>query len=66
MEKKQYIAPMLTVVTFKVERGFALSNGFGPQNSFLGLVGLETDQVQGYNTQGQQNWHESDYFGSGW
>ena len=70
MEKKEYIAPTLTVVTFKVERGYALSNGrgYGSQNSFLSLIGLETDMMvmESYNSQGQQNWHESDYFGDEW
>ena len=65
--KKEYIAPTLTVVTFKIERGFALSNALGPQNSFLGLLGLEAD-LEDYNAQGQQKWYESEtnYFGTGW
>lgn len=66
MEKKEYIAPTLTAVSFRVERGYALSGGFGPQNAFLGLIGMQADMDAGYNEQGQENWHESDYFGNDW
>ena len=67
MEKKEYITPTFTVVSFKIEHGYALS-GYGPQNTFLGLIGLEQDIAEGYNAQGQQNWHQSEtnYFGSNW
>ena len=67
MEMKEYIAPTLTAVTFKIEQGFALSNGYGPQNAFLGLITMETDMAEdNYNSQGQENWHESTYFGNSW
>lgn len=55
MEKKEYIAPTLTAVSFRVERGYALSGGFGPQNAFLGLIGMQADMEAGYNNQGQEN-----------
>ena len=65
MEKKQYIAPTLTVVTFKMERGYSAS-GYGPDKAFLGLFDIES--VDGYNNQGQQNWSgsESNPFGDSW
>lgn len=65
MEKKEYITPTFTVVSFKIEQGYALS-GYGQQNTFLGLLGLEQDIAEDYNAQGQQNWHQSNYFGSSW
>lgn len=40
--------------------------GFGPQNAFLGLIGMQADMEAGYNNQGQENWHESEYFGNDW
>ena len=65
MNKKEYTAPTLTVVTFKTERGYAASiTGYGPNATLLGLLSLNSDE--GYNDQGQQNWHESDYFGDTW
>lgn len=60
-QKKQYLAPKLTVVEVKVERGYAVS---GPVQTFS-LVGL----VQaGYNDQCQQNWEAGDdlFGGEGW
>ena len=69
MDKKEYITPTFTVVSFKIEHGYALSYvGAGPNNAFLGLIGLEQDIAEGYNAQGQQNWHQSEtnYFGSNW
>ncbi len=57
--KKKYIAPALTAVSFKVEKGFATS-GF----STLQLEN-DIDLMQSYNQQGQENWHdEGDLFGS--
>jgi len=63
MNKKEYIAPTLTVVTFKTERGYAAS-GYGPDHAFLGLLSLEFEND--YNAQGQENWNESSAFGSAW
>ena len=55
---KQYIAPQLTVVSFKAERGYALS-GLRQENLFdLGFLQLdmESGNYDGYNAQCQQNW----------
>jgi hypothetical protein len=52
--KKKYIAPALTAVSFKVEKGFATS-GF----STLQLEN-DIDLIQSYNEQGQENWHWHD------
>lgn len=60
--KEEYIAPSLTVVTFKTEQGFALSNGNGPDNAFLGFISTEDN----YNEQAQENWHENNLFGNSW
>lgn len=63
--KKQYIAPELTVVSFHVEHGFIMSNI--PQNSFrmFFMNGIPQD---GYNAQGQQEWmdDQSNIFGNSW
>lgn len=57
--KKQYIAPELTVVTFKVEQGFYGSN----QQSIISLFSILPEQ--NYNQQAQENWQESgNYFGN--
>jgi len=57
--KKKYIAPALTAVSFKVEKGFATS-GF----STLQLEN-NIELFESYNQQGQENWHdEGDLFGS--
>lgn len=56
-DKKQYIAPALTVVTFKVELGFALSNPTGYQSTnMLDMFLLQSND--NYNNQAQENWHE--------
>ena len=62
--KKQYIAPELTVVSFKAERGYALSGGI--ERSIFDFHLLDPDD--GYNSQSQQNWQEEEsFFGSsGW
>lgn len=56
--KKEYVAPTLTVVTFKVEKGFASSEF----RLFQDLQLFNED----YNDQAQENWHESSDFGSDW
>ena len=64
--KKQYIAPMLTVVSFKVENGYAAS-GFATLNLFHEEI-LD-DPYSGYNSSNQENWCESEqnFFGNtGW
>ena len=57
--KKEYIAPTLTVVTFKVEQGFAASSVFHFQL-------FNEDNSDNYNSQAQENWHESSNFGTDW
>ena len=55
-EKKEYTAPALTVVTFKVEQGYALS-GLG----LTFLFHLEDDAPS------QEQWVEDNsYFGYSW
>jgi hypothetical protein len=61
MNKKEYIAPILTVVTFKVEQGYATSY---QSTTFLDLFTIEA--TQDYNDQAQENWHESSDFGDRW
>ena len=50
MNKKQYTAPVLTVVEFKAERGYAFSG----MEMGLFMTNAEAD-IQ-FNTQGQENW----------
>lgn len=57
-EKKQYTAPELTVVTFKTERGYAVSTPV-----FDGLFGLGASNAGGG---GQEVWEEDTYEGTGW
>ena len=47
--KKQYIAPALTAVEFKTERGYAVSG-------FFTIFLWESQPETGYNAQGQENW----------
>ena len=55
--KKEYVAPTLTVVTFKVEQGFTASTEFC----------LFQDILLNYNNQAQENWTVQDNsFGNGW
>ena len=59
--KKQYIAPELTVVTFKTEKGYASSE---PETPFLMRLFGSAD---GYNSQGQEEWDtDNSTFGSSW
>ena len=60
--KEKYIAPELTVVTFKVEQGFNAS-GQGVQ-SLISLFCIQTEQD--YNSQAQQNWHEENSIFENW
>lgn len=57
--KKEYTAPTLTVVTFKVEQGFTAS-------SEIHLQLFHEDHNSDYNSQAQENWHESSNFGTDW
>ena len=61
--KKQYIAPALTVVTFKVEQGYATSTGL-QSTSKLDLFTLAYEDD--YNAQAQENWHESGNLFDSW
>ena len=62
--KKQYIAPELTVVEFKVEKGYADSQG-GEQPFILRL--FFGGSADGYNAQGQEEWDsDNSTFGSSW
>ena len=60
MKRKEYVAPVLTVVSFKVEQGFAMS-GFATMELFHDL---EQDDLYNYNT--PENWYEPEQniFGS--
>ena len=55
-EKKQYVAPKLTVVTFKTERGYVLS---GALESLSFWENGDSDQMEDYET---TTWHESGGF----
>ncbi len=55
-EKKEYLAPLLTVVSFKAERGYAES-----EPPFYGL-GLGVENIH----DGQEVWLVDNYSGSGW
>lgn len=46
MEKKVYNAPVLTVVSFKVEKGFALSDPTEISKMYLGFDDLTLPQDQ--------------------
>lgn len=63
-DKKEYIAPKLTVVTFKAECGYALSNSHSQQAIIIpsgllgGLMPIST---------GQELWAtNTEAFGTGW
>lgn len=64
MKKKEYISPEMTVVSFKIERGFVGSNKMS--------LFFDNPPAEGYNNQGIQNMTSnstvvSDGFGSeGW
>lgn len=53
-QTRQYIAPALTVVEFKVERGFAESSEMAKAFNLFSL------SQEGYNDNGQQEWDESE------
>lgn len=59
MEKKQYIAPSLTVVEFKTEKGYYLSGGNET------LLSVESELLSTFNPQGQELWvSDGDLFGA--
>ena len=53
--KKQYIAPLLTVVSFRVEKGYAESGVLSTTMNLFHEVELPNDY---YNAQNQENWTE--------
>ena len=59
-EKKQYTPPALSVVTFNVECGYAVST---PTPVFDGSFGLGASNA---GESGQEVWKEDTYEGSGW
>ena len=54
--KKEYKAPELTVVTFKVEKGYASSN----------MLTFSMEQDELYNEQCQEKWTEAGSFFESW
>ena len=63
--RKQYSAPELTTVTFRVENGFTGSNT-ALFNSFRISKLLQETVAPGYGDNFQQNWSSTeDLFGSG-
>lgn len=60
--KEKYIAPELTVVTFKVEQGFNASG-----NGMQSLISLFCFQAEPeYNSHAQENWHEENSIFENW
>ena len=57
MEKKTYIAPALTVVTFRAERGYSLSGTpeGTPRDGFLELMFMDNDNYQETETFSQHS-----------
>ena len=47
--KKEYIAPELTVVTFKTERGYASSNPLAAISLLNTLIGLNTGNMEAWS-----------------
>ena len=62
--KKNYIAPQLTVVSFKAEQGYSLSS----VSTMRLFHDAELDIINNYNEYNQENWHQgsSNIFGSTW
>lgn len=63
--KKEYIAPKLTVVSFKMEQGYAVSD----VRLFQDYILFNEDYDAKYNTQSQEIWlptNDDEYFGSVW
>lgn len=56
MKKKQYLAPELTVVTFKIEHGFINSSTGYQSTQMLDMFLLQSNED--YNDQAQENWHD--------
>lgn len=60
--KENYIAPELTVVTYKVEQGFTAS-GNGMQ-SLISLFCIQAEPE--YNSHAQENWQEENSIFENW
>ena len=61
--KKEYIAPKLTVVSFKMEQGYAVSGVRLFQDQIL----LIDDYDEKYNMHAQEKWESGgNYFGETW
>ena len=56
-KKKEYLVPEVTVVTFKVERGYAISNALP--------LGFELE-FEGDDYRQMEAWEEDTYSGTGW
>lgn len=56
-DKKKYMVPVVTVVTFKTERGYALS---------IPMFALGLDDDWNDSNEGQETWIQESYSGSGW
>ena len=54
MKKRQYMAPQLTVVEFKAERGYLASNL------------MLTSHQENYNEQSQENWNDGGSLFDSW
>ena len=64
MKKHVYQQPQLTIVSFKVERGFASSNGPDGAESTFGLSALfDRDDGSGFE---ERSCESSGSWGSGW
>ena len=66
--KKDYIAPQLTVVSFKIEQGFAQSGEVSLRLFQDAELDIINNNYNDYNEYNQENWHQgsSNIFGSGW
>jgi hypothetical protein len=62
IEKRAYIAPTLTVVTFKSERGYCSSQR--SMSIFNGVLGMGQNASE--KGDGQEMWTVESYSGSGW
>lgn len=66
-DKKQYSAPELTVVSFRIEQGFGISDEAA---STFHMFFLDETPTTGYNAQSQQLWDEQNsndnIFGETW
>lgn len=67
MNKKQYIAPELTVVTFKTERGYAFSNPSVVQNNAINAIKIMLGGGAIENISAGEDWDiDNNTFGTNW